>query len=261
MRTVRTQQDRREFEMAEHYLHERLGNYPKGFVDTKLEEAKEGDWRIENFTMSLADAKFTIMREARNGMNYRAVPPGTYTALKHGGEIIMSNTPAECWEHQEALMATGKVLVAGLGIGMVLGSLIDKDDVTEVVVVEKHEEVIKLVGPYFENHPKVTIVHSDIFDFEIDDSFDYCWFDIWTYVTGDSFKGMVELTSRAIAANARSGCWSRRLLAVDTHLHSLWEDIFGSDPYEWLQEKEAEMEDNFGQYWSYSEREMVGGML
>ena len=62
------------------------------------------------------------------------------------GKLIMSNTPAEVNDHYKFIQkAQGKVLIGGLGLGMVLKCLLDKKDVMKVVVVEQSPDVIKLL--------------------------------------------------------------------------------------------------------------------
>ncbi|MDD3493590.1 MAG: hypothetical protein PHZ19_08870 [Candidatus Thermoplasmatota archaeon] len=53
----------------------------------------------------------------------------------------------------------GRVLVAGLGLGLVLHALVKNPDVTEIVVVEKNIDVIRLMCDLIP--PKPRIVHDD----------------------------------------------------------------------------------------------------
>ncbi len=59
--------------------------------------------------------------------NRRYIEPGVYYKLTYKGEVIMSNTPAEVNDHLPFIKkANGKVLIAGLGLGMVITELLKK---------------------------------------------------------------------------------------------------------------------------------------
>lgn len=75
--------------------------------------------------------------------------------------VWMSDSPMEHYGMTQlaARARPGKVLVGGLGLGILSNLLADRDDITEVVVVEKSPEVIKLVKPYL--HPKVKLIEGD----------------------------------------------------------------------------------------------------
>lgn len=164
-------------------------------IDLKLKEASSGDWRIEKFTINNDEAKKYNIREAVNGRN-RFIDSGTYWRLRHKGEIIMSNTPAEIQDHLRFISkASGNILVAGLGLGMVLKALLEKQDVIHITVVEKSDDVIRLVAPFYDCD-RVVIVHQDIFDYKPKEIFDYAWFDIWTYISDANYKEMKRLNRK-----------------------------------------------------------------
>jgi hypothetical protein len=115
------------------------------------------------------------------------------------GTRFSVNTEAELWDSWDTSMpmmdqsqfekdtneiivnaAKGDVLIAGLGIGLILLPIQEKEEVTSITIVELHQEVIDLISPYIPLHPKVTIVNDDIFTYIPDRTYDTIWVDIWT---------------------------------------------------------------------------------
>lgn len=76
--------------------------------------------------------------------------------------------------------AKGKVGVVGLGLGYVVNELLKKDNVKEVVVYEKEQEIIDLFKANFENNDKLRIVYGDAYKAK-KESFDFFYVDIYYY--------------------------------------------------------------------------------
>lgn len=174
-------------------------------IDLDLKEAQCGDWKIEKFTVSDNQAKYHNLYEVTH--HGRFIESGTYWKLLHRREVVMSNTPAEIRDHIGFIFrAKGNVLIAGLGLGMVLKALLEKDDVTHITIVEKSEDVIKLVSPFYKDE-RVTIVHEDIFNYKPREIFDYGWFDIWTYICSDNYDDMKRLNRKFARSVKEKGHW------------------------------------------------------
>lgn len=238
-----------------------INPYPEGFVRPKLKDAEKGKWEIKNFQVTNEGLGLENLRMVRDGYPHRVIPPASYVKLAHETRgVVMSDTPAEAWEHQDALLAKGRVLVAGLGVGLVAGSLAAKDDVSEVVVVEIDQDVIDLVGPYYHDNPKITIVKGDIFDYLSSPAgaFDFAWFDIWDSITGDNLDEMACLIQKADRLGIGSAAWGQRHMASDQLLEDDWIDAFGEDPYEWLSYSEDLLEMQLGRIWSYADQSPRG---
>jgi len=105
--------------------------------------------------------------------------------------------------------AQGKVLIGGLGLGMVLKCLLDKNDVTKVVVVEQSPDVIKLVASSYTNDPRVEIVNESIFEYKHNEHFDCAWFDIWDDISGEEYPEMKRLHRRFGRYVGWSDSWCR----------------------------------------------------
>lgn len=103
--------------------------------------------------------------------------------IKKGHGLLMSDSPQEMFLQYDAYKnAKGRVLVGGLGIGLFARMVARKTDVTEVVVVEIDEDIIKLCKPF---DRKIHVIHADIWKFikSTKEKFDYAYVDIH-YHTG-----------------------------------------------------------------------------
>lgn len=173
-----------------------------------ISEGTCGKWSVVRFSVSEADAKFTVLRAAMKGRGY--VPPGTYTRLNCKGRgIVMSDTPDEMRDHRYAVQrAQGHVLLNGLGIGMVLTNILKKECVTAVTVVEIDADVIALVGPNYTD-PRVTIIHESAFEYAPPKAVRYgaVWHDIWDTICGDNLTQMTKLKRKYGRRADWQGCW------------------------------------------------------
>ncbi len=165
-------------------------------VELKLQSGESGAWKLKRFTVTSQGAKMHNLSEMFNGRS-RFIYPGEYWGLFRDGKVIMSNTPAEIDDHKPFIRkAYGKVLVGGLGLGMVLKCLLDKKSVTKVTVVEKSPDVIKLVASAYTDDPRVEIVNADIFEYVPSERYDCAWFDIWDDISGEEYPEMKRLHRR-----------------------------------------------------------------
>lgn len=99
---------------------------------------------------------------------------------------VMSDTPAEINEHGDAMdRAVGRVLVSGLGMGVLVSALLANPMVTHIDVVEIDPDVIDLTAPYYADEPRVTIHRGDAATIEwpADARWDYAWHDIWSNIS------------------------------------------------------------------------------
>lgn len=155
-----------------------------------------GQWSINTFTISEADARFHNLRAAIKGESETFVTPGTFTRLSRGKTVVMSNTPFEVVTNTDFIRAAkGRVLINGLGLGMVVSAILRKPEVTEIVIIEKSPEVIGLVGPAFAHENRVRIINADCFEYTPPkgERFDAVWHDIWDTVCADNLPQMRRL--------------------------------------------------------------------
>jgi len=166
-----------------------------GVNDLFSEEEVQGIAKITKFKFATSENPMYNMRQVmRNGSMF-FVHDGEYVRLHVGEQLMMSDTSMERISNRKFIEnAKGRVLIAGLGIGLVIKNIIDNPDVEEIVVIEKYQDVIDLVMPKF-NNPKLKVICADIFDYELDKSekFDCLYFDIWGDIGSENLIEMRKL--------------------------------------------------------------------
>jgi len=157
--------------------------------------------RVQRFEM-----KTGTVQALRLAMEGRAIRPGWYTRLVDGtgmgARFWMSDTPAEKDDHYETVrmiekLQAKRVLINGLGLGMVLQAALSFDHVEHVDVVEHDQRVIDLVGPHYLKDPRVTIHHADAFEqakaWPRGTRWDVVWNDIWGDLNTDDLPEHFKL--------------------------------------------------------------------
>ncbi len=178
-------------------------------INVTVPDGKEGDWSVETFTVSEQESMFTRMRAIQHPEGF--VAPGSYKRLKRGGVVVMSNTQMEVSTNQPIIRnATGNVLINGLGLGMVLTAILERNDIRSVTIIENAPEVIKLVGSHFEKDRRVKVILCDAFEFKPPKSskYDAVWHDIWDYMCEDHLSEMTRLKRKYVRKCEWQGCWS-----------------------------------------------------
>ncbi|WP_288615064.1 hypothetical protein [uncultured Victivallis sp.] len=190
--------------------------------EVRVRDARNGEFVIDEFEVSEKAARqFNVYQMMSYSSRY--IRPGKYVRLcAYNGKgsrtrLIMSNTPAEIRDHQEFYAnASGRVLICGLGLGMILHAIAAKEVVSEIVVVEKQPEIIDMVAPHFPEK-RITILQGDAFAPAsingLNGKFDVMYFDIWDEISGDAYDEMIKLASlwrRWKAQGARSYCWCKK---------------------------------------------------
>jgi len=115
-------------------------------------------------------------------------------------EVVMSDS----WMEQNTNIdfvrkASGDILIAGLGIGMIVLALQKKPDVKSITVVEKDNRlatfILSYIGPFLDRL-KVKIVVSDIHKFHTERYYDYIYCDIWNNISNLNLREMDKLTEK-----------------------------------------------------------------
>lgn len=191
-----------------------------------IPEGESGPWRVEKFTVNAEEAAAYNLRCAINWprMSNMSIEPGSYTKLTCNGETVMSDTPFEMRSHRVFVeRAEGRVLIAGLGLGMVTAAVALKPNVTQVTVLEISTDVIELVAPHLPHlEDKVIVLYRDAFswnpgrmrssNWQKDENghyFECCWHDIWNHISADNLPEMHKLTRRYCHWTKWQGCWCR----------------------------------------------------
>lgn len=173
-----------------------------------LEDRQEGRFKLERFSIT-----------EKNNSIRNTLPYGDYVRLMGHGECVMSDTPMEKRTNQWFIQnAHGDVFIAGLGIGLIVLPIQEKEEVKSITILEKNKEVIEMVGKQLPLNEKVKIVEGDVFDYAFPKGtkFDCLYFDIWNYVNSDVYEEMKKLKRKytkykkklAENPNAFMKCWA-----------------------------------------------------
>jgi hypothetical protein len=180
----------------------------------------------------LAVKRFTVTGNERVSLQYalegRGCAPGTYTKLVDyaatrpsgaSGVVWMSDTTAERLDHAAplsrlSLPSTRRVLINGLGLGMIVQAALSFSHVERVDVVEADERVIKLVGPHYTRDERVVLHHADAYAqagaWPEGAHWDVVWSDIWPMIDSANLKKMTELIHSYGGRCGWHGCWAQR---------------------------------------------------
>lgn len=195
-----------------------------GIAEKYPSELKKGVAHIMRFTINKDEADNFNMRQifAGNGWMTR-ISAGDYVKLGINGQLMMSDTPFERRTNEDFIQnAKGHVMIAGLGIGLILEALkpkIASGEVKDIVVYEKYQDVIDLVGPLYDDMP-LTIKCEDILTYRPPkgESYDTIYFDIWPDVGTDNLKDMALLHQRWKMRKSKGGwmnSWMRDYLVAE----------------------------------------------
>lgn len=163
-----------------------------GVADLYPNQISKGCAEIVKYQINMKESRFFNIRQG-NSLGYTY--PGTYVKLLVNNQLMMSDTSLERKTNIDFVRkAEGRVLIAGLGVGLILKAILDKPEVSEVWVIEKYQDVIDLVAERF-RHPKLMVICADIFEFNLPKTqkFDTIYFDIWPDICTDNLKEMSVL--------------------------------------------------------------------
>ena len=152
-----------------------------------IPDGSNGEWVLESFSVNNDNNTYENIRHYKTG---RYVPNGTYKRLLRNRDVIMSNTPDEIGDFISFVnKAKGKILISGLGMGLLVKTLLEKPEVENITVIEISPELIELISPYF-NDTRLEIINADIFMWKPnrEQKWDYAWHDIWDSICSDNLK-------------------------------------------------------------------------
>lgn len=136
----------------------------------------------------------------------------TYPAIYENDRLWMSITPNEINTMKEPIeKASGKVLAFGLGLGYFAYMVSEKEQVTEVVVVEKNLKIIELfenyILPQMKNKEKIKIINDDAYSYAENkmgkENFSFIYTDLWHDVSDGIplYKKMKEMEKYSPQSN------------------------------------------------------------
>lgn len=166
-------------------------------------------------------AEIDIMDWTKDNIPIRAmiqgIPTGKYARLRINGQVAMSETPMERRTNIGFVRdAHGDILVGGLGIGMILMAVQDKEDVRSITVLEKNPDVIEAVYHQLPLNDKVSLIQADVYTWVPNQKYDCIYMDIWNYVNEDVYEEMKKLKrkyghflkSKEESPNRFNLCWA-----------------------------------------------------
>ena len=160
------------------------------------------------------------------GGHGRGCPAGAYTGLWIANYLWMSDTPDERRDHIEFVLDVlrarrTRILVTGLGLGMVVRGLATVPSVTHIDVVENDLDVVALVGPLVtayaaERGTQVRVHTGDAlagwralpaWDDEPTWRADAAWHDIWPTICADHWADMKAIKRAYRGRVSYQACW------------------------------------------------------
>lgn len=185
-------------------------NYKEYKVE--VPEGVSGSWRVEKFVIREDDPDLAIY-----ALHGRPVEPGTYTRLIHieAAAPMMSDTFHEINDSLHFInLARGKVLINGLGLGVVVKALLKKPEVLRIDVVELEQDIIDLVAPTYRKDSRFSVYHGDAFTFRFpkDATWDFAWHDIWPVIRTDNLPEITRLKRRYAKKAGYQESWVEREL-------------------------------------------------
>lgn len=147
---------------------------------------------------------------------FKATRPLPQKLLKIDGEVWMVDDPPHFYAMRDhAAAMTGHVLVAGLGLGLIVHALADNPQVRSVTVVERHPDVLALVGPLVARAGvELLQVQADWWDYQPTGPVDSVFFDL---LVGEGRQLIPEALRATIDIRQRFGNVPARVHGFDNN--------------------------------------------
>lgn len=188
-----------------------------------LPEGTCGDTAIRRFTVE-RDNLARVFSNSYGGRGRGLRQGDVYTGLYRKGELWMSDTPDEKYDHAEALhqahaRQARRVLINGLGLGMVVKALLNMEHVEHIDVVDIDPNVIALVAGHYAEMAAaagktLTVHEGDAYTIKwpVGTRWEIAWHDIWVDLSTENLPGMTLLHRRYGHRVAWQGSWGKELL-------------------------------------------------
>lgn len=227
-------------------------------VSEFMQTRRVGNARLDKYVVTPAhSAADKLKAEHRVFGQGRWTPPGEYIRLMlprtkdqpldedqcvdDKWYTMMSDTPDEANDHAEVIHMAwnwgGRVLIHGLGLGCVLNAILASPDVEHVDVVEVNADVIRLVGPYFQDHidaGRLTIHHDSCLTkkWPPNTGWTVVWHDIWS-----------AISEHNLVDNEQSE-WGISYATMHRKFggRCFWQGSWGLDSARWMRREENKLE-------------------
>lgn len=149
----------------------------------EYQEGQYGEWVLERRDKILMRGYFTFLQSV--SPNY---------VLRKGKTVWMSLAPMELESQaHHAIAACGHTVVMGLGMGLLLYNVIQKESVKKVTVVEHDPEIVELLHQIanpksWTGWDKVKIVIADALEWKPNEPVDFLSVDIWSKLGAMSLR-------------------------------------------------------------------------
>jgi len=145
-------------------------------------------------------------------MKVEIIKQKEYNFLWVNGELMMWDIPVERRAQKKlADQASGDVLVAGYGLGVVQEYLSANPKVNSIVTIEKFKEVVdEAEKAYGKLYGEIEI--QDFFEFETNKKFDYVIGDIWKDIEEealDDYKKFKNKAQTLLKPNGKILAWGQ----------------------------------------------------
>jgi len=189
--------------------------YRKSIIYDKLSEQSIGEFAIRKAEIP----RKTLLRfynPIQGRFNHRlTTDPIPIVKLVEGSAIWMTDDPSE----RNSLLfpstlAKGKVLIGGLGLGLLPTMLLRNEKVTSVDIVELYDEVINLVFGQLNFPSNYKVIKNDIRDYlKLGEKYDFIHIDIWPDIISPmkEIDEMIELARNSLNPGGRIHCWLQEL--------------------------------------------------
>jgi hypothetical protein len=181
----------------------------EGLLD--IPEGRVGDFSVKHMhhdagSLLQTVSTRTLMYGGHNGHTVSYDHPTRWHELLEGKGRWTSDLPIEQFQQRASIVGfRGRVLVGGLGLGVVVRMLAANKNVSQIDVVEKSPEVIALVGDHVkQDDPRIAIHEGALGQFLWDHGsgthwwarkggpeWHYAFFDIWTNDNEHTFYSKV----------------------------------------------------------------------
>lgn len=185
-----------------------------------LHDEKCGEYAIEHFIVPDNSVRAMI----------DGILPGEYVRLMHSGELLMSDTSMEKRTNAEfCINAYGDVLIGGLGMGMIVLAIQDKEEVKSITILEKAPEIISMICGQLKFNDKVKVIETDVFTWKPNkgQKFDCIYMDIWTYINSNVYQEEMKplkrkyghyLKPKEVSPKRINECWAEWYAKDDRRL-------------------------------------------
>lgn len=134
------------------------------------------------------------------------------TMMQEHGEVVMEDSWDELARHLPIWrVATGRVLVTGLGLGCVVRGLLANPRVDAVDVIEQDVEILRRIGAEFNGDRRARLIHADAMTWDDPGArWDFGWHDLYV-PDGNGYplqKMHAELMIRFQDRVGQQGAWA-----------------------------------------------------